>query len=140
MLPHIETGVERAALDRIFAQLTDYPQGFTPHPKLAKQFEARAELYETDGEVDWATGEALAIGSLLLEGYPVRLAGEDSRRGTFSQRHAALVDYETGEHVDPARRPRRRARPSSGSTTRCCPSTPRSATSTATPTPTPTRW
>jgi 2-oxoglutarate dehydrogenase E1 component len=95
--PHLETGVDRAELERIFAQLTNYPQGFTPHPKLAKQFESRRQQFETDHEVDWATGEALAIGSLILEGYPVRLAGEDSRRGTFSQRHSALVDYNTGD-------------------------------------------
>ncbi len=95
VLPHIETGYDRAGLDRIFEHLTDYPEGFTPHPKLVKQFEKRSELY-ADGEVDWGTAEALAIGSLLLEGHPVRLAGEDTRRGTFSHRHAALTDYENG--------------------------------------------
>ena len=68
-----------------------------PHPKLAKQFEGRHPDVRDEGEVDWATAESLAIGSLVLEGHPVRLAGQDSRRGTFSQRHAALVDYETGE-------------------------------------------
>jgi 2-oxoglutarate dehydrogenase E1 component len=96
VLPHISTGVDHAVLDRIFARLTDYPEGFTIHPKLGRQFEARAKLYE-DGEVDWATAEALAVGSLVLEGHPVRLAGQDSRRGTFSQRHAALIDFETGD-------------------------------------------
>jgi multifunctional 2-oxoglutarate metabolism enzyme len=96
VLPHITTGVERATLDRIFHQLTAYPDSFTIHPKLARQFDARTKLYE-EGEVEWATAEALAFGSLLLEGHSVRLAGEDSRRGTFSQRHAALVDYETGK-------------------------------------------
>ena len=96
VLPHIPTGVERATLDRIFAKLTDYPQGFTPHPKLERQFAARAAQYEAEHDIDWATGEALAIGSLILEGHPVRLAGQDSRRGTFSQRHAAIVDFETG--------------------------------------------
>lgn len=97
VLPAIPTGVERSTLDRIFTILTDYPEGFTPHPKLAKQFEARSKLFAETGEVDWATGEALAIGSLLLDGHPVRLAGQDSRRGTFSQRHAALIDFETSE-------------------------------------------
>jgi 2-oxoglutarate dehydrogenase E1 component len=96
VLPHIPTGVERPVLDRIFSKLTEYPEGFTIHPKLGRQFEGRAQLY-ADGEVDWATAEALAIGSLVLEGHPVRLAGQDSRRGTFSQRHAALIDFETGE-------------------------------------------
>ena len=78
------------------------------------------------------TAEALAFGSLLLEGTAVRLAGEDSRRGTFSQRHAVLVDYETGETWMPLADARPASRPSSGSTTRCCRSTPRSASSTAT--------
>jgi 2-oxoglutarate dehydrogenase E1 component len=97
VLAPIPTGVDRAVLDRIFAKLTAYPEHFTPHPKLARQFEARSAIYHDDGEVEWATAEALAIGSLVLEGHPVRLAGEDSRRGTFSQRHAALIDFETGE-------------------------------------------
>jgi len=93
------TGVPRDVLDRIAAALHHGPEGFTVHPKLAKQLEARAKLYN-DGEVDWALGEAMAFGSLLLEGTDVRLAGQDSRRGTFSHRHAVLVDYETGtEHV-----------------------------------------
>jgi len=96
VIPPIPTGVDRATLDRIFIGLTAYPVSFTPHPKLAKQFEARAKVY-ADGEVDWATAEALAFGSLVLENHSVRLAGEDSRRGTFSHRHAALIDYETGE-------------------------------------------
>ncbi len=94
VLPHVETGVDRAVLDRIFAQLTSYPDGFTVHPKLGRQFAARAKQYDETGLVDWATAEAFAIGSLVLEGTPVRFAGEDSRRGTFSHRHAALVDYE----------------------------------------------
>jgi multifunctional 2-oxoglutarate metabolism enzyme len=97
VLPHVPTGVDRNVLDHIFRHLTDYPPNFTPHPKLAKQFEGRSKQYDTDGDVDWATAEALAFGSLLMEGHAVRLAGEDSRRGTFSQRHAALVDFETGE-------------------------------------------
>ena len=107
VLPHISTGVDRAVLDSVFAQLTDTPEGFTIHPKLARQFDARAKMY-ADGEVDWALGEALAIGSLVAEGRSVRLAGEDSRRGTFSHRHSALVDYENGEvfvpldHLDEA--------------------------------------
>jgi 2-oxoglutarate dehydrogenase E1 component len=96
VLPPIATGVDRAVLAEIFDALTAYPPGFTAHPKLAKQFETRAQLF-ADGEVEWATAESLAFGSLLREGHSVRLAGEDSRRGTFSQRHAALTDYETGQ-------------------------------------------
>ena len=94
VLPHVATGVDRDRLDAIFDHLTAYPADFTPHPKLVRQFENRAKTYHELGEVEWATAEALAIGSLVLEGTPVRLAGEDSRRGTFSQRHAALIDYE----------------------------------------------
>ncbi len=92
--PHVETGVARATLDSIFDHFTAYPEGFTPHPKLARQFAARSKAYHEQGETDWATAELLAMGSLVAEGTPVRLAGQDSRRGTFSQRHAALIDYE----------------------------------------------
>ena len=95
VLPHVNTGVDRVSLDQIFQQLTNYPEGFNVHPKLAKQFELRAKQYKNEQDVEWAVGEAFAFGSLLLEGFDVRLAGEDSRRGTFSHRHAALVDYET---------------------------------------------
>ncbi|HEX2069098.1 MAG TPA: multifunctional oxoglutarate decarboxylase/oxoglutarate dehydrogenase thiamine pyrophosphate-binding subunit/dihydrolipoyllysine-residue succinyltransferase subunit, partial [Actinomycetota bacterium] len=79
---------------------TSWPDGFTPHPKLAKQLERRRDLLEKD-RVDWSLGEALAFGSLVQEGIPVRLTGQDSRRGTFSQRHAVLVDYQTGEEHFP---------------------------------------
>ena len=96
VLPHIPTGVDRSRLEETFAKLTDYPEGFTIHPKLAKQFDMRAKMY-ADGDVDWALAETLAYGSLVQEGQPVRLTGEDSRRGTFSHRHAALIDYENGD-------------------------------------------
>jgi len=92
--PHVETGVDRAVLDGIFDHFTTYPEQFTPHPKLVRQFETRSKMYHESGELEWATAELLALGSLVTEGTPVRLAGEDSRRGTFSQRHSALVDYE----------------------------------------------
>jgi 2-oxoglutarate decarboxylase len=98
--PPVRTGVARDVLDRIAAALHTVPEGFTPHPKLARQLEARAEAYQ-GGEVDWSLAEAMAFGSLLLEGTDVRLAGQDTRRGTFSQRHAALVDYRTGEERVP---------------------------------------
>ena len=93
VLPPIETGVERKVLERILAKVTSWPDDFRPHPKLAKQLERRRDLLEKDA-VDWPLGETMAFGSLVLEGIPVRLAGQDSRRGTFSQRHAVLVDYE----------------------------------------------
>ena len=79
---------------------TSLPAGFTVHPKLARQLHQRAELYAA-GEVEWALGEALAFGSVLTDGYDVRLAGQDTRRGTFSQRHSVLFDYETGAEYVP---------------------------------------
>ena len=94
VLPHVNTGVDKETIEKIFYQLTNYPEGFNVHPKLVRQFEAREKAYQTDGDFEWGVGEALAFGSLLLEGYDVRLAGEDSRRGTFSHRHASLVDVE----------------------------------------------
>ncbi len=101
VLPRVDTGVDQDELDIVFGAIDSAPDGFTVHPKLAKQFEGRAAMYRDDGEVDWALGEALAIGSLLYEGTSVRLAGEDSRRGTFSQRHSVLVDYETSAEYTP---------------------------------------
>jgi 2-oxoglutarate dehydrogenase E1 component len=99
VLRHVETGVEQPVLDEIYDTLMTVPDGFTIHPKLAKQFDARTEMFR-GGQVDWALGEAFAIGSLLMEGTSVRIAGQDSRRGTFSQRHSTLVDYQNGaEHL-----------------------------------------
>ena len=93
VLPRVECGVDRAVLDRIYDTLSGWPDDFNVHPKLARQFETRDKMVRGDGEVDWATAEALAFGSLLLEGTDIRLAGQDTRRGTFSQRHAVLVDH-----------------------------------------------
>ena len=99
-LPPVETGVERTHLDRIAAVQFDAPEGFTRHPKLNRIFKKAKERYES-GSIDWALGETLAFGSLLLEGTNVRLAGQDSRRGTFSQRHAVQVDFQSGEEYLP---------------------------------------
>ena len=98
--PAPETGVERAALVEIAAAVMRAPEGFTIHPKLERQFVQRRALFD-DGEVDWSLGEALAIGSLVQSGANVRLIGQDSRRGTFSQRHAALIDYDNGAQFVP---------------------------------------
>ena len=100
VLPAVETGVEREILDRIAEAVTSAPADFTIHPKLAKQLDKRRAQLANDA-VDWALGEALALGSLVLEGTSVRLAGQDSRRGTFSQRHSVLVDYKTGNEWTP---------------------------------------
>jgi 2-oxoglutarate dehydrogenase E1 component len=102
VLPHVGTGVERDVLDRIYDALSTTPPGFTVHPKLARQLSSRDEMWR-QGEVDWALAEAFAFGSLLIEGLSVRLAGQDSRRGTFAHRHATLHDYETGEEHTPLR-------------------------------------
>jgi 2-oxoglutarate decarboxylase len=100
VLPPVDTGVQREVLDRIYAVMSSVPEGFQIHPKLAKQFDTRTAMVQ-GGEVDWATAEAFAMGSLLLEGSPIRFAGQDSRRGTFSQRHAVLSDYATGAEYAP---------------------------------------
>ena len=96
VLPHVDTGVTKEELEAVFADLEHVPEGFTVHPKLAKQFEGRHKMFVEDSEVDWALGEAFAYGTLLHEGTSVRVSGEDSRRGTFSHRHAALIDYDNG--------------------------------------------
>jgi 2-oxoglutarate decarboxylase len=100
VLPPLETGVPAADLDRVVSALSTFPEGFTVHPKLVKVFETRAKLWAS-GEADWALGEALAYGTLLLDGRDVRLAGQDTRRGTFGHRNAAVVDYTTGTEYIP---------------------------------------
>jgi len=96
----VETGVDEARLEAIGARLGAVPEGFTLHPKLAKLLDKRLEMARGKEPLDYGMAEALAFGSLVTEGIGVRLSGEDTRRGTFSHRHAVLVDYETGgEHV-----------------------------------------
>jgi 2-oxoglutarate dehydrogenase E1 component len=85
---------------RIAASQVNLPDWLTVHPRLLPQLQRRAASVE-DNTIDWAMGETLAIGSLLMEGHPVRLAGQDSRRGTFGQRHAVLIDRKTGEDYTP---------------------------------------
>ena len=94
VLPPVETGVSPDVLDTVFAALDSVPDGFTIHPKLARQFESRRHMFRDEKLVDWALGEAFALGTLLHEGTSVRLAGQDSRRGTFSHRHGVLVDFD----------------------------------------------
>jgi 2-oxoglutarate decarboxylase len=102
-LPHIPTGCDLSTLQNIVTTLDSVPDGFTIHPKLARQFETRRQLWDS-GEVDWALGEALAFGSVLTDGHDIRFSGQDSRRGTFSHRHAVLVDYEDGAEFAPLTR------------------------------------
>ena len=95
----VETGVDGTRLRAIADRLAAVPEGFSIHPKLARILEAKRERLAGDGTLDWAFAEALAFGSLLLEGHPVRLSGEDSRRGTFAQRHLTWWDCESEEPV-----------------------------------------
>jgi 2-oxoglutarate dehydrogenase E1 component len=95
------TAVDRARLLEVGAALTRVPEGFNIHRTVARQLEAKAEMIQSGKGIDWATAEALAFGTLLVEGYPVRLAGQDSTRGTFSQRHSAFVNQDTEERYYP---------------------------------------
>jgi 2-oxoglutarate decarboxylase len=98
--PAVDTTVDRTTLDQLLAKLTTVPDGFNVHPKLTRWLEQRAGALDRNA-VDWALGEALAFGSLLQEGRTIRLSGQDTRRGTFSQRHSVLVDQATGEQYTP---------------------------------------
>ncbi len=99
-IPPVETGVNAATLNELATWVRSVPEGFVLHPKLAHQFEQRDKVV-ADGEIDWALGEALAFGTLIEEGTNVRVTGQDTRRGTFSQRHAVLVDNVTGREYVP---------------------------------------
>ncbi len=99
-IPPVDTAVDASTVSRLASLVRTVPEGFVLHPKLARQFEQRDKMV-ADGEIDWSLGEALALGSLLLEGTNVRLTGQDTRRGTFSQRHSVLVDNETGREFVP---------------------------------------
>ena len=98
-LPDVDTAVDSGELRDIYGILSTLPEGFSVHPRVAKHQQARDRMF-TDSEADWALAETLAFGSLLRQGISVRLSGQDSRRGTFSQRHSTLVDNVTGtEHT-----------------------------------------
>jgi 2-oxoglutarate dehydrogenase E1 component len=99
--PEVETAVPAARLRELGEQLLRVPEGFTVHPKLVKQLERRREALDEPGGIDWAHAEALAFASLLTEGTPVRLTGQDTERGTFSQRHMVLHDAKTGQTFCP---------------------------------------
>ena len=96
-VPQVDTGVETRKLSAILLKLVTLPSGFTPHPRLERLFEARREMASGKRPVDWPAAEALAMATLALEGYRVRMTGQDTERGTFSQRHAILHDYKTDE-------------------------------------------
>ncbi|WP_354642298.1 multifunctional oxoglutarate decarboxylase/oxoglutarate dehydrogenase thiamine pyrophosphate-binding subunit/dihydrolipoyllysine-residue succinyltransferase subunit [Kitasatospora camelliae] len=96
----IQTGISEEMVKRIASSQVNLPDWLSVHPRLLPQLQRRAGSVE-DNTIDWAMGETLAIGSLLMEGHPVRLAGQDSRRGTFGQRHAVLIDRNSGEDYTP---------------------------------------
>ncbi len=96
----LETGLSRDRLASLARTLNALPEGFAVNPKLEKLLARRREAVETGEGIDWANAETLAFASLLAEGHPVRLSGQDSGRGTFSQRHSVLIDMQTGKgHV-----------------------------------------
>ncbi len=101
VLPQVETGVNRETLDRLFSALDTWPDDFAIHPKLSRQFDSRRKMWEEDGEVDWGLAELLAYGSIIGEGTDIRLAGQDTRRGTFAHRHAVLHDHLDGTEYTP---------------------------------------
>lgn len=94
------TAITDETLKRIVDTQLNLPEGFTVHPRLSPVLQRRGQMVEQDA-IDWSMGEALAIGSLLIDGHPVRFVGQDTRRGTFTQRHAVLVDRMTGEDHTP---------------------------------------
>jgi len=96
-----KTAIAPGTMAEIGRALTAAPEGFDLHKTVARQLETKKKMFETGRGFDWATAEAVAFGSLALEGYPVRLAGQDSARGTFSQRHSALVDQTTEDRYYP---------------------------------------
>ncbi len=97
----VDTAIPMERVRAIGARLTAVPDGFTPHPKIAKLLQQRNEMVAGARRVDWGMAEALAFGSLVGDGVRVRLTGQDSRRGTFNHRHAALIDIKTSQAYMP---------------------------------------
>ncbi|QJF52461.1 2-oxoglutarate dehydrogenase E1 component [Roseobacter ponti] len=96
-----KTAIAKGTMAEVGKALSTAPDGFPIHKTVGRLLEAKEQMFEKGEGIDWATAEALAFGSLLTEGYPVRLAGQDSARGTFSQRHSALINQDTEERYYP---------------------------------------
>ncbi|SFW66415.1 multifunctional oxoglutarate decarboxylase/oxoglutarate dehydrogenase thiamine pyrophosphate-binding subunit/dihydrolipoyllysine-residue succinyltransferase subunit [Amycolatopsis australiensis] len=96
----VKTSVDREVIERIGDAFVNIPEGFTPHPRVKPVMERRHKM-SREGDIDWAFGELLAFGSLAMEGRLVRLSGQDSRRGTFTQRHSVFIDRKTGQEYAP---------------------------------------
>jgi len=97
----VPTGVGAEVIDRVVAGLTRVPDHFKLNPKIKRFLDARVQAHRDGGPVDWGFGEALAFGTLLVEGVPIRLSGQDCERGTFSHRHSVLYDTDTREKYVP---------------------------------------
>lgn len=100
----VATGVSKDRLASLLDSLSKVPAGFSPHPKIERELKSRLEMARGERSLNWAAAEMLAFGSLALDGYRVRLTGQDCGRGTFSHRHAILHDYKTGKSVLPLER------------------------------------
>ncbi|MEV0839426.1 multifunctional oxoglutarate decarboxylase/oxoglutarate dehydrogenase thiamine pyrophosphate-binding subunit/dihydrolipoyllysine-residue succinyltransferase subunit [Actinocatenispora sera] len=98
--PVVDTATDAATIERIGRIHEELPEGFVPNPRVAKILKRRVQM-ATEGPIDWAMGELIAFGSLLTQGIGVRLSGQDSRRGTFVQRHSVVVDANTGTEFTP---------------------------------------
>jgi 2-oxoglutarate dehydrogenase E1 component len=96
-----DTAIKPETMAEIGIALSKVPDGFPVHKTIGRLLDSKATMFESGSGFDWATGEALAFGSLLTEGYPVRLSGQDSTRGTFSQRHSGIVNQDTEERFYP---------------------------------------
>jgi 2-oxoglutarate dehydrogenase E1 component len=96
-----KTAISKATMAEIAKALTRVPGGFKVHKTIDRLLESKTQMFKSGEGFDWATAEALAFGSLLVEGFPVRLSGQDSTRGTFSQRHSAFIDQESEERHYP---------------------------------------
>ena len=96
-----KTSITESQFEKIGKSLTAVPKGFNIHKTVSRMLKNKEESIKSGTNIDWATGEAFAFGSLLLEGFPVRLSGQDCTRGTFSQRHSAFIDQETEERYYP---------------------------------------
>ncbi len=96
-----KTAISKATMAEVGKALTRVPPGFKVHKTIERLLESKQQMFKSGEGFDWATAEALAFGSLLTEGFPVRLSGQDSTRGTFSQRHSAFIDQETEERHYP---------------------------------------
>ncbi|MEM8867059.1 MAG: 2-oxoglutarate dehydrogenase E1 component [Verrucomicrobiota bacterium] len=92
-----DTRVPKETLHHIVKRHTEFPEGFNINKKIIRQMNAKLKAFEADSGIDWGMGEALAFGTLLMDGTPVRISGQDSKRGTFSHRHAVVYDMETRE-------------------------------------------